>query len=1211
MAVTFVIGRAGTGKTGRCFRRIVDATRADPLAPPILWIVPKQATFMAERQLACESGLGAFCRARVLSFDQLAAEALADCGGCASAQVTPIGRQMILGHLLRRLQPRLRYYKSSARQAGLAAEIDSTFGEIERAGTRSGGMAAVLSELEQVSPTAVADGLPLLEKLRDLQLVYETYQAFLGQDRLDPRRRQQEVLDLLHDWPLLRGATVYVDGFLDFSDDERRTLATLARVCRDVEITLTLDPDGPTLRNPHHIPDDASLFRRTEQTYRRLWFTFEEEGITRSDPVVLREGHRFVRSEALGTVERSAFDDDEGGNAMPQAATDGIAFVVAPDRATEVEVVARRIRTLMTEGTRLRDVAVLARSLDDYAPLIDSTFREHGIAYFVDRRRTAAHHPLLQFVRSALQVARFDWPHEAVMTLLKSGLACLSPDDADELEDYVLLHRVRGGVAWESAEPWSYRRDLTRARGDEDSDDTTPARLQSERVDAHRRVLVKRLRPLISLSRAKDPPTLKAFVTTLLELLEACSVRQALSGWMKSAAGAGDFEQHDEHAQVWAELMSLLGQMADLLGDETVSASEFAEILESGLERFDLAITPPTLDQVLVGQVDRTRTPPGLRACFVVGMNAGEFPRAVRDPSVLTDAERRELRRRKLDLDDGRQSLLDERLMGYVAFTRASEHLVLSRPTATDGGRATEPSAFWQRMRGMFPSVEPTVVPPQRQGTLADAWTPRQLVVSLMEWARGNDNAADGKEAAYQWVATDIARASHTPSPLPSPGGRGGKGASIPKGVRMPSDIPPLPPGEGRGEGVRESVMLPTANTSNSLPRTLRLAWRALSYTNDAELSPEVSRQLFAPPLRATAARLETFADCAFRHFLRYGLELTEREPPGVTGLDLSRVYHHVLESLHATALAQGIDLSDPAAPVSDETLHALVADVGRSLRGELMISSARNAYLLDRVERTLREVVAAHREMLRRGAMRPARAGLSFGPGAPVPSMRVPTASGSEASVSGSIDRLDALPDGQGLAVYDYRLGSRSLSLQEVYHGLSLQLLTGLLALAGAGRPAAAFYLQTTRGISPVKHPDEALDPDDPKHLLRVKPRGVVEGGFVNALDSSLGAGGKSDVVQVTVNKDGSFGNRRASDVADKVEFEALLAHVKKKLGDLADGVLSGEVGVHPYRIGTDTPCPKCGYKSVCRFDPSVDRYRNLAPMGKEEVFKRLTNEP
>src|SRR5947207_2301295 len=98
MAARFVIGRAGSGKTHRCFTAIVDAMRREPLGPPIYWILPKQATFVAERQLTCASGLGGFCRARVCSFDQLGLDVIADCGGSAIPQVTDIGRRMILGH---------------------------------------------------------------------------------------------------------------------------------------------------------------------------------------------------------------------------------------------------------------------------------------------------------------------------------------------------------------------------------------------------------------------------------------------------------------------------------------------------------------------------------------------------------------------------------------------------------------------------------------------------------------------------------------------------------------------------------------------------------------------------------------------------------------------------------------------------------------------------------------------------------------------------------------------------------------------------------------------------------------------------------------------------------------------------------------------------------------------------------------------------------
>ncbi len=52
--------------------------------------------------------------------------------------------------------------------------------------------------------------------------------------------------------------------------------------------------------------------------------------------------------------------------------------------------------------------------------LIAASFREHRLTYFVDARRSATHHPLLQWVRAVFAIARKDWPRESVIELMKS-----------------------------------------------------------------------------------------------------------------------------------------------------------------------------------------------------------------------------------------------------------------------------------------------------------------------------------------------------------------------------------------------------------------------------------------------------------------------------------------------------------------------------------------------------------------------------------------------------------------------------------------------------------------------------------------------------------------------------------------------------------------------------------------------------------------------
>jgi ATP-dependent helicase/nuclease subunit B len=1172
--VQFVIGRAGSGKTHRCLTSIAEMLRADPLGPAVFWIVPKQATFMAERMLTCT--VGAFCRARVVSFEQLGKEIFAYAGGNVIPEVTPLGRQMVIGHLLRQLKPRLKFFASSARQPGLAAELDAAFAEFERSGKTSAELATLIDELDAAKPVDV-DHVSLLAKLRDIRLVYDAYTKYLGQERLDQHQRLQQVLGCIDGCPPLRGTTVFVDGFTEFSDHERRLLAGIAKVCARMEVMLLVDAGSAVVRDPHALPDESGLFHQTEQTFRKLWFTFAEQDVPVDETVRLDDAHRFAEP-TLARLERDVFADRRG---SPVAATPasqlrengtfpahGVELTIAPDRQAEVDAVARGIRKLWREGFRLRDIAVIVRDVEPYHALVDASFREHGIEYFVDRRRSAAHHPLLQLVRAIFQVVRYDWPNEPMFALMKSGLAGVTPAEADEVENYVNLHHLRRAEAWEAAEPWTYRRHLT--RGDESDGEVDE---KPETIDALRRQVIEPLRPSVSLLRLNESLTVRDLATELFTVLDRFRVRETLAGWADAATAADDPEQAAEHEQVWAEFVDLCEQAVDLLGNERVALADFVDILESGLERFDLALTPPTVDEVLVGAVDRTRCPPDLKAVFVLGLNEGEFPRVAAEPSVLTEPERRALRKRDVELGtDKRRQLADENLLGYIAFTRASGRLIVSRTRADDDGRPVNASRFWEMLRESLPGVEPVEIPRDANERPAFIETPRQVLVGLMRWAR-----AIGAQPL---------------SPAVSP--------------------------KYRGEAVWSAVYQWLATHSvreDAIGRMRDVAWRAIGYANEATLASDLAARLFGTPLEASARQLETFAACPFKHFVRFGLGITGSPSSGVTALDLSQVYHQVLDVIVGEVLEKKPDWQNLDKVVTRQLIGEYAAAVGHTLRGELMLGTARNKYLLGRVERTMEEIVATQSEMMRRGQFRPGFTHLEFGAEGRMPALRLTTPAGRDAVVRGAIDRVDVLPDGKHVAVFDYKLSAGPLSMQEVYYGLSLQLLTYLLVLQANGvelaghplTPVAAFYLPLARRLSDEPHPDEALEPNDPKFHLRLKPRGVFDADYFEDLDSTVSEG-KSDVVAAHVKKGGGFGYRNSSDVADPAEFAALLSFVHRRLGELADEVVAGKVDITPYRINRDTPCPRCDYRSVCRFEPSINRYMNMQPMRREDVFVKIT---
>jgi ATP-dependent helicase/nuclease subunit B len=795
-------------------------------------------------------------------------------------------------------------------------------------------------------------------------------------------------------------------------------------------------------------------------------------------------------------------------------------------------------------------MAVLARDAADYHELIEPAFAEHGIPFFVDRRRAASHHPLLQFVRAALRLASGNWPHEPMMALLKSGLAGVSADDAGEIENFVLEHRLYGS-AWADRKPWSFAR---RRRDDGDGHTPDP---QSARMDALRRRLVARLGMFLGAVRCSTI-CVRQIVAHLYQLLESFQVRQTLSAWMRDATAHNRHEEAAEHEQAWRELGELFDQLVDLMGSEILPIDEFLEIVEVGLEEFDLALTPPTLDQVLVGQVDRSRLPE-TKAVILLGLNEGEFPRSPRGDAILGDRDRTLLRSQRQDLfEDLSRELLDERFLGYVAMTRASQTLILTRSLADPRGRKREASSLWRDVEEMLPDCTPVRIPLEAQRKPEHIATPRQLVTSLLRWARRPDAQAlaDATHSAlYQWLAT-------------------------------------------RPE-----------NEDDPTVRLARQAWASLCYTNEATLSPHIAKRLYDSSLNVTARQLESFAACPFKHFAEYTLKLQARPQDDVTGADISNACHRILGDIVRMLVQQRPDWPKLREALSQEAFDNVVATVGQELRGELLLSSARNRYLLGRIRRTIDQVLAAQEAMSSRCDFRPAAAGVRFGEGQKVPALPLKSPKGREASLSGQIDRVDVLEDQTAFAIFDYRLHGSTLALDWIFHGLSLELLLHAAVLRRGGlvpptaQPAGAFFLTLLRRLQDIKHPEDLPDPSSPEFLLRYKPRGLFDERYLNRFDCDLDEG-YSPVVSAYVKKDGTLGNRGRSDVLEAGQLESLLDLVERRASELIDQIADGRVEIEPYRLKDTSPCATCAFRCVCRFEVTINRYRHLPPVEREAMF-------
>ena len=1133
MAVRFILGRAGTGKTHWLRDRLVEHVRPDPLDARVIYLVPKQTTFNTQRAVATDPRLGGYTNVRIVAPDDLAEIALVETGRPAGVRLDAAGRALLIGHLLRQSAGELEHFGRSATRPGLAGEIDKTFQEIERAGRTPADLADAAGE------TGDTARQQFNRKLRDLSKLYGHYQTYLVEHGFDPFLRQQTAPDAIAIWSDARDALLLVDDFYDFTVYERQIVVALAAVARQAFVALTLDPTAPIVDDPNRMPDELGLFRRTEETFRRLHFAFKTQDVPVVPPLRMTQPWRWKDAGLLAVAHAT-------GDSPPPPAEGGSAvrLCLAADARDEIEVAAREIKRLLFQGYRLRDICVLARSADAYAARFEAVFGEHGIGYFLDRRRPAAHHPLLRTVQAIGQIVQTRWSHDGVFDLLKAGLTGIAPRTADLLADYVTQHRLTAS-AWAKGEPWQY------SRLDEDESRRLFSAADIDAVNAAAATVRRAVGALAAPAAVDTPLKIGDRVCDLLAALDRLNVRGTMAERINRAEAAGDVERREEEEQVWARFAELCDRLHELLGDVEVSGTDFFKLVQTALDTLDLAVVPPTIDQVLVGSVDRTRVGEP-KAVILVGLNECEFPLCQQERPILNDADRVRLTESGLEVEPPtRTALLMERFLGYVALTRASERLVLIRTACDPHGQDCAPSPFWDAVRKAVPDVMP-VDPP---GGLRRVSTPQQAVSHLLAWARRQHTRVEPSPEAglYQWVvATD----------------------------------------ERPVAAVRDR------------------AWPSLKHRNAATLNKATAAALFVSPLEASVSRFESFAACPFQHFARYGLRLQRPTAAEFTAMDLGTLYHAVLDDMVAKTIQQKIDFAQATGLTRDD-VRGVSRRLAESIADQLFLSDARSRFTLEQLDRTVDKLLKAQQVTAGLGSMRPAHTELQFGAGKTLPPVEIDTPAGHAVRLRGKIDRVDADAGRSAFSVIDYKLAGESLDYAHVAHGLMLQLLTYLLVLREHGPklfdgplpPAAALYVKVLRGLKSVDHPNDAPAPGTEPFHLKEKPRGVIARDYATHLDPEINHGGESKILAYKLKKDGDF-FIKGNDGVDDAVLADLIEYVRQQIAELADRIISGDVSITPYLIGRETPCQRCDLHRVCRIDRTINTYRLLSPLARQEAI-------
>lgn len=1173
MAVTFVLGRAGTGKTHHCLEAVLAELRRDE-SRPLIVLVPEQASFQTERALALRTPQRGYWRAEVLSFSRLARRVLQATGG-EPPLLGRSSRELALRSILTRDPGLAGMFRGSARTPGFHAALERLIEEL-------------LSE--NVAPDVLRAAALQLEiphtrtKVEQLARVYEAYLSWLGTERVDPAQRLALLRSRLECATFLNGAHVWVDGFAGFTGQETETLAALARHADHLTITLLLDPaSGSAMQiatNPHApvAYDRLDLFSRTETTYARLCRSFVRNGVSLTAPITLSASppRRLAAAPQLARLEASfastldAAQDVESG--APQTATasstpNQVRIVRCATHTEELREAARSIRRRVLEsGGALRwsDFAVIARDLEPLAALAADIFSEYEIPTFIDRRRSLRVHPLGRLVQAIFDVVLSDFSVAATTRLLRTGLCNVSDDYAQQLDSYIITEQIRGAALWRKPSwgigephladsrvpgaPPAANAAVVLRRGDEMLRDRGA-------VEQPRRHLFAALEGLLH-TAAEPNANGAAWARAIYAVLQKLRVPQQIAAWMRDATQDHQTETAETHRQAWEALVSVLDDIAAILGETPVDAREATTLVSGALSDLSIGLAPPKLDQVLVSAIERSRHPE-IKHAWIVAVNGDVFPARPAEDALLTNEERAALAATGLPAPaPRREEIFGERLLAYIAFTRPSAGLTISFAAAGDDGRPLEQSPFIARVVQALPGV-----------CIEDA-PPNQPPLTPPEFAR-----------AYL--------AAHS--------------AANPTGSQR-ARIKLLYAALSGAPSVREQVdrfLIGTSYRNETLPAP-QLA--ALSRARGAATGPN------AATVAITLTQLESHLRCPFKFYAEYGLRVRGPVAARAAEVELGNVAHRVLAIVTAAGMQEPGGVTQVSAGRWREMLRAAEQRVRADLPADLAERRPQLAFRIERQFALLADVVLANAARWKLGEFRPMFVEQAFGDVSirnSLPPAAVALRDGRLAELTGRIDRVDGCEfDGQtALLAYDYKSWAAKLGERTILTGAWLQLFTYLLALRGGVRDArlAGAMIAPLRcdiAAAPGDGPATAdSSPDaesaDTARMRMLMPRGIIDGQLAKKLDGGFGPPEySSPAAKLDLTKDGRF--KKHADGRPTEDISARVALAEATIRFVAAGIAAGDTTVAPLVENRSLACNECELRSLCRFDRPLNHPRD-----------------
>lgn len=893
MPLKFVFGPSGSGKSSYLYQHVIQESMKYPERNYIV-LVPEQFTMQTQKDLVMMHERKGIMNIDVLSFARLAYRVFEETGGGGLPVLDDEGKNLILRKIAGDYESELKMLGGHMKKQGYISEVKSVISEFTQYDIGE-------DEIERVMESA-GESSRLYYKLADIRLLYRGFTDYLREKYIT----KEELLDVLsrevEKSERLKNSTVVLDGFTGFTPVQDRLLGELMRHCREVIVTVTMD----RRENPYVYEHPYQLFALSKQMVTSLLQIAKQNKIPVEEPVELyaHVPWRFKEQEALAFLEKHLFRYGAGAYEKEQ---EQVKLHLAKNPREEAYAVAEQVRRMMREdGYRLRDIGVIVSDMDVYADHLKQAFIKYDIPFFMDHKRSILLNSFVEYIRSVLHMAEQSFSYESVFRFLRTNLAGFTYEEIDELENYVIGLGIKGYKHWQ--EKWTRK---LKGMAQEDLD----------KMNHYRRQLVEKVDGLIYVLRQRRK-TVADITRAIYEFMVQENLQVRLAEQEELFKAKGELALAREYAQIYRIVIELFDKFVELLGDEEVSLSEYCKLLDAGLEEARVGVIPPEVDQVVIGDMQRTRLK-DIKALLFAGANDVYLPGALLRTGLLSELDREKFAREKLTLSaGGKEKAYVQKFYLYLNLTKPSEKLDIYYSKVSADGKSVRPSYLIQELQKLFPKLKVR----DEERYLKEQELTENIGFDRMirEFVQKRHETDGAWCELYNWYKKN------------------------PK-------------------------------WQEKVERFLEAGY----YRKPLDaLTEEAAKRLYGEEFETSITRMERFAVCAFSHFLTYGLGLREREEYDFQAADLGNVCHRALERFSYKVERETGDwlklTEEQRNQYVEESVEEAIADYGNSI----LYSSSRNAYLIVRMKRMLEKTVWALTKQLAAGDFKPSAYEMRFANG-------------------------------------------------------------------------------------------------------------------------------------------------------------------------------------------------------------------------------------